>query len=499
MCGRERTASGPVLRDIGQGIESALQVGVGGDGVAHPAREVALVGGHVKVTGAGQAKEDGLGLAGLLAFQGFVHGPADGVRRLRGGQDRLVLGKKDCRLEHLGLFIGHRLQIAVMVQLGEDGAHAVVAQAAGVVGRGDEPAAQGVHPGQRGDAAGVAEVVGIPPAGQGRAGGRLHRHKTGVTAALQPVGHEGGNQAAQIGAAAGAAHHHVGIFVQLFHGQLALQPDDGLVQHHLIQHAAQHIPLGPAAGEGGFHRLRDGAAQAAGGVRVFGQDLPPHLGGVGRGRRHLGVEHAHHRLAEGLLLVGALDHIHIAGQPKVGAGLRKGGAPLAGPGLGGDAGQALLLGVIGLGHGGIQLVGAGSVVALKFVVDPGRGAQGLFQLIGADQRRGAVHLVDLLDGLGDVHIGRRAVQLLAGQFLAENGGQVVHCEGLEGGRVQQRVRLLRHGRPQVEPLLGHLIFGEVQAVGDLGHAHFLALLYNLLAGEGIEKSPRPKFLWDKGL
>ena len=489
----------PVLGDSGQRVETALQVLVGGDGVGHPARQVTLVGGHVKIAGAGQAKEDGLGLAGLPALQGLVHGPADGVRRLGGGQDGLVLGKKDRRLKDPGLLVGHRLHIAVVVQLGEDGAHAVVPQAAGVVGRGDEPAAQGVHPGQRGHVAGVAEIVGVPPPGQGGAGGRLHRHEAGVAAALQLVRHKGGDEAAQVGAAARAAHHHVGVFVQLFHGQFGLQPDDGLVQHHLVQDAAQHIPLGPAAGQGGFHCLRDGAAQAAGGTGVFGQDLPAHLGGVGRGRGHLGVEHAHHRLAEGLLLIGALDHIHIAAQPEVGAGLREGGAPLPGPGLGGHAGQALLLGVVGLGHGGVQLMGAGRVVALKFVVDPGRGAQGLFQRISTDQRRRPVHLVDLLDGLRDVHIRGGAVQLLAGQLLAEDGRQVGRAQRLEGSGVEQRVGLLGHGRTQVEPLLGHLLFGQVQAVGDLGHTHVPTLLCSCLRDAGTKKSPCPKFLWDKGL
>ena len=144
-------------------------------------------------------------------------------------------------------------------------------------------------------------------------------------------------------------------------------------------------------------------------------------------------------------------------------------------------------------------MGAGCVVALKFVVDPGRGAQGLFQRIGTDQRRRPVHLVDLLDGLRDVHIRGGAVQLLAGQLLAEDGRQVGRAQRLEGSGVEQRVGLLGHGRTQVEPLLGHLLFGQVQAVGDLGHTHVPTLLCSCLRDAGTKKSPCPKFLWDKGL
>ena len=225
-----------------------------------------------------------------------------------------------------------------MVELGEDGAHAVVAQAAGVVGGGDEAAAKGIHPGQGGDPAGVAEIVGVLAPGEGGAGGWFHRHDAGIPYPPQLVGHKGGDQPAQVGAAAGAAHHHVGIFPQLLHGQLALQADDGLVEEHLVEHAAQHIALGAAALDGGLHRLGDGAAQASCSLRVVAQGLAAHLSrGGGRGGDR-GVEYIHHRLSEGLLLVGALDHKHVAGQAEVTARLTEGGAPLAGAGLSGDAG-----------------------------------------------------------------------------------------------------------------------------------------------------------------
>ena len=73
-------------------------------------------------------------------------------------------------------------------------------------------------------------------------------------------------------------------------------------------------------------------------------------------------------------------------EAEVGAGHRKRRAPLACAGLGGHAHEALLLGIIGLGDGGIELMAAGGVVALKLIVDLSRSAELLFQVVGADQR-----------------------------------------------------------------------------------------------------------------
>ena len=72
----------------GNAVKALLQVGIGGDVVAHLAIVELLVGNHVKVAGAGQAKDDGLFLAGLLALEGLVDG---GAAALGGGQDALSL------------------------------------------------------------------------------------------------------------------------------------------------------------------------------------------------------------------------------------------------------------------------------------------------------------------------------------------------------------------------------------------------------------------------
>ena len=59
--------------------------------VCHGAVVVLCVGHHVEVAGAGEAEDDGLFLAGLLALEGLVDGSADGVAALGGGQDALSL------------------------------------------------------------------------------------------------------------------------------------------------------------------------------------------------------------------------------------------------------------------------------------------------------------------------------------------------------------------------------------------------------------------------
>ena len=179
--------------------------------------------------------------------------------------------------------------------------------AAGVVGRGNEVGTQRVHLRQRADHAGVAEVVQVFAPGQGGAGGRLHRDDAVVPLTPQLLPHKGGDQAAPVGAAAGAADDNIRHNAVFVHGRLGLQPDHRLVQQHLVQHAAQHIPV--AGGGGGhFHRFRNGAAQGAGGARVLRQDLPSDGCALRGGGGHAGAIGAHDLPAEGLLLVGAFHH-----------------------------------------------------------------------------------------------------------------------------------------------------------------------------------------------
>ena len=279
------------------------------------------------------------------------------MRGLGRGQDGLDLGELHRRVEHIGLLGRDRLHIAVVVQLGQDRAHAVVAQAARVVGRRHKAVAQGVHARQRSDVAGVAEVVGVLAAGKRRAGRGLDRDDARVGLAGQLILHERRDQAAEVGAAARAADDDVRIFVQHLHRLLALQTDDRLVQQHLIEHRAEHITVALVRGRD-LDRLGDRAAERAAGVRVVREDRAACLGGVrGRGR-HVRAEGLHDRLAVGLLLIGYLYHVDLEVQPEVGARLGQRRAPLAGSGLGRQALEALLLGVVRLRDGRVELVRA---------------------------------------------------------------------------------------------------------------------------------------------
>ena len=149
-----------------------------------------------------------------------------------------VFGEEAGRLKHRVLGIGPGLDDLFVHQLAEKRGVAVVAQAAGVDARRHEGVAQGVHQDQGGEAGGVPEVVGVGPLGQGGAGSGLHRHEADVLA-LELVRHEGEAEAGEVAAAADAADEHVRLLPG--QGQLlfGLQPDDGLVQHDVVEDAPQ--------------------------------------------------------------------------------------------------------------------------------------------------------------------------------------------------------------------------------------------------------------------
>ena len=253
------------------------------------------------------------------------------------------------------------------------------------------------------------------------------------------------------------------------------------MQQHLIEHAAQHITI-PLASGGGLHGLTDGAAQRTSGVRELGQNLAAYLGGVGGRGSHIGAVGPHDLAAERLLLIGALDHEHLAVQIQIGASHAQRGTPLAGAGFGGDALEALLLGVVGLRDGGVQLVAAGGVVTLELVVDLRGGLELFLQAVGPHQRGGSVHFIEIADILGNLKVGGGVVHLLLDQLGAEHTAQFLGGHRLQGAGIQQRGRLVGHIGPDVVPIFGHLILGKVDLIGDglitqLFHGCFSFSLY----------------------
>ncbi len=123
---------------------------------------------------AAQVEQDRAGGAFLLAAQRFVDRTLDGVVGLRRRHDALGAGEGDAGLEALELVVGARLDQPELLQVTHQRCHAVITQAARVESGRDERGPQGVHLHQRRQVRRVAEVVGVRPSCERRAGGRLH-------------------------------------------------------------------------------------------------------------------------------------------------------------------------------------------------------------------------------------------------------------------------------------------------------------------------------------
>ena len=240
------------------------------------------------------------------------------------------------------------------------------------------------------------------------------------------------------------------------------------MQQHLVEHRAQHIAA-PVCGDGLFHRFGNRRAQRSCVVWVGGKNFAACLGGVRGARYNVRAECANDRLTERLLLVRAFHHIHRQRQMKIGARLGKCRAPLPRARFGGERGQALFFGIIGLCNRGIQLVAARGVVALEFVIDFGGCAEFFFEVVRANQRRGTVNFIHFLHFFGNVDIPRGVVHFLMCQFLTEYGVQIRFCGGFARGGIDHRVGQFFHIRPQVIPLFRHLVFGQIYSVRYFFH------------------------------
>ena len=344
----------------------------------------------------------------------------------------------------------------------------MIAQPSGVVGRGYEAAAEGVHLGERTDFAGVAEVVGVTAAGEARTRGRFHGDDPVIRFSAQFFAHERRDQAAEVGTAARAADDDVRSDPVLVERGLGLQSDDALVQQHLREHRTEHIAESGSR-YGGFHRLGDRASQTAGSPGELLEYPASGLGGVGRRGRHGRAVGAHDFAAERLLLVGTFDHVDPAFQTEERARHGERRPPLAGSGLGGDALESLLFGVVGLGDGRVELVAAGGVVSLELVIDARGGPERLFQKIRADERRRPVHLVEVEYLRRDRYLGVDVVQLLSDQFVAEDRAQFLEGHRFERGGIEQRRGFVLHIRADVVPCLRQFFLGQIYFVGDVVH------------------------------
>ena len=278
-----------------------------------------LISDHIEVTCAGEAEDDVLGFAGLFALESFVDSYADRVGALRSGKDAFNAGEHLSCFKDFGLLDGNSFHQAVVIELGEHGAHAVVAKAAGMVGSGDEVASQRVHLGQRAHHTGVAEVISVDAACETRAGSRLNCDDLIVRFAAELLAHEGSDEAAEVGTAAGAADDHVGLDAILVEGRLGLKTDDGLVQKDLIEDGSEHIAVA-GIGNCDFHCFGDRAAEGSGCAGVLSEDLAADICRIGRRRCDGSAVGAHHFAAERLLLITDFDHVYLAVEVKIGTG-----------------------------------------------------------------------------------------------------------------------------------------------------------------------------------
>jgi len=332
----------------------------------------------------------------------------------------------------------------------------VITQAAGMDRRRHEVMAEGVHLHQRRVAGDIAEVIGIDTLGQARAGTRLGRHQAHLLA-RRFIGEEGEGGAGEVGAAAAAGEHHVGIVTDLLELLLGFQADHRLVQADVVEHGAEAV-IGVLARGRFFHRFGDGKAKRTGIVRIRRQRGATRVGHVGGRSEDFRSPGLHHRAAEGLLVVAHLHHVdaHFDAEHLARQGHR--GAPLAGTRLGGQAGDADHLVEEGLRHGGVDLVRTGRADAFVFVVDLRRRAEHLLETAGAEHRRRAPLLVDL------AHLFGNRDPALTGHFLLEQrsreDGQHLLGRDRIAVRRQRRQGRLRHVRDDVVPVGRNIGFVE---------------------------------------
>ena len=329
-------------------------------------------------------------------------------------------------LEHIHL--AHRarfVDITVVVELAEDGAHAVISEPARVRRRRHEAAAQRVHLRKRRHPARVAEVVGELAAGERGTAHGLDGDEIGRRLAAQLVTHEGRHKSAEVAAAARAADDHVGIGVRLLHGGEAFETYHRLMEHDLIEHAAERVAQSLAVSRD-LNGFGYGGAEAARSVvGMFGEHLPADGGGVRRRRDDLRAVHLHDRATLRLLLVGAAHHIDGEIESEITARHAERRAPLPRARLGGESLEPLLFCVVRLRDRAVELMAAAGVVTLELVIDLGRRVEIPLEAVRPDQRRGTVHLVEISDlvGDGDERVG--VVELLPGEFGAEHRLQVL--------------------------------------------------------------------------
>ena len=231
-----------------------------------------VVGTHVDEAVAREVEQDSAAHALLLALQCLGDGGGDGVRRFRGRNDALALGKHSGSLKRVELLNIHCTHQSILHQLAHHRPSAVVAQTASVDMRRGKLMAQRVHRNQRRVASLVAKVVLEFATSEFWARCRFGGNEARVALTAQVVAHKWERNARKIAATAKAPNHHIGIFASHFHLLLRLQANHGLVESHMVEHRSKHI-LAVGRGARQFHSLRNGGAERTLIVGIVGNNV----------------------------------------------------------------------------------------------------------------------------------------------------------------------------------------------------------------------------------
>ena len=144
-------------------------------------------------------------------------------------------------------------------------------------GLGHEVVAKGIHLDDGGHLAGIPIVVAVDATGQARRRLRLDRDDPVVRLAPQLLAQEREGQTREVGAATGAGHQDVRLVAGHRHLLHGLEPDDGLMHQHVVEHRPEGV-LGVVPGGRVLDRLADGHAQRAGAIGRRGEHGPAVVG-----------------------------------------------------------------------------------------------------------------------------------------------------------------------------------------------------------------------------
>ena len=200
------------------------------------------------------------------------------------------------------------------------------------MGRGMKCVAQRVHRNQRGLAGDIAVVIGKRAARDRGACFRFNRYNVDI-GAVDLIEREWKRKTGEIAAAARAADHDVGqFFTRHFQLLFGLKTDNGLVQHNVIEHAAERIArLAACVRNGRLNGLADGDSEAAGRVGDLGQNTAADLGLHAGACHALAAPQLHHHLAKRFLVKADAHHEDLAVQTDQAARKRQGRCPTALP------------------------------------------------------------------------------------------------------------------------------------------------------------------------